>query len=150
MDSDTRKSFDRHGFCSAPDFVYRSETEELYTAVYTNDEKRKLGLFVDGIPYFINYDDIIYCRPIKETRTAGFGPIGGAIAGYALLGWIGAFIGSQASNLHEEIDEYGIELVLRDNEIQIYLLYKEKVSQRKLAQADEFIGKFKECIDKII
>ena len=105
---------------------------------------------MDGIPYFINYDDIIYCRQIKKMRMAGFGPIGGAIAGYALLGWIGAFVGSQVSNLHEEIDEYGIELVLRDNEIPIYLLYKEKGSQRKLAQADEFIGRFNECINKIL
>lgn len=134
MDSNIRKSFDYHGFRSAPDFVYRSETEELYTAVYTNDETRDLGLIADGVYYFINYDDIICCRPIKKTHIAGFGPIGGAIAGYALLGWIGAFIGSQVSNLREEIDEYGIELVLRENEIPIYLLFKEKADSCKLAR----------------
>ena len=77
------------------------------------------------------------------------GPVSGAIVGYSFLGWMGAYIGSQISNLHEEIYEYKIELILKDYKTPIYLLYKEKVTRDKLEKLNEFCDNFNECINKI-
>ena len=149
MDNKLRTRLDSYGFQSNPDFEYRHESEELYVAVYTSNKNRKLGLIVEDYLYLIDYDEVVACKPIQKTKTAGFGPISGAVVGYSILGWLGAYIGSQTSNLYEEIEEYKIELILQDYKIPIYLLYNEKVTRNKMTQVNEFCDNFSKCRNKI-
>ena len=149
MDNKLRARLDLNGFRVKPDFEYRHEDEESYVAVYTNNENRKLGLIIEDYPYIIDYEEVVACKPIQKSRTAGFGPVSGAVVGYSAFGWIGAYIASQASNLHEKIEEYKIEFILKDYTIPIYLLYNEKVTHDKLNQVNQFCNNFNECINEI-
>ncbi len=149
MDNKLRERLDSYGFQVNPDFEYRHEGKELYVAVYTNDKNGNLALIIEDYPYIMDYKEVVDWKPIQKIRTAGFDPVSGAVVGYSVLGWIGAYIASQASNLHEKIDEYKIEFILQDYKIPIYLLYNEKVTRDKLNQVNEFCNNFSKCINKI-
>ena len=65
-DSEIRNKFDRRGFRATPDFVYRSETEELYTAVYTNDKTRELVLKRYEIPIYLLFKEKVALHKLSQ------------------------------------------------------------------------------------
>ncbi len=133
MDNKLRERLDSYGFQVNPDFEYRHEGKELYVAVYTNDKNGNLALIIEDYPYIMDYKEVVDWKPIQKIRTAGFDPVSGAVVGYSVLGWIGAYI----------------EFILQDYKIPIYLLYNEKVTRDKLNQVNEFCNNFSKCINKI-